>query len=365
MLGVSQALARPLPLLGYIAWWLGDAWRSTPLEGFERVVFVELRIAADGSVRERNGWPEQWQSLRDSAMLAGRGVDLSLALADESDFATVFASTSARREFLRETKRLLRDPAVVGLHLDIEVYRKASSNELALSGFRDVVRTLSQRAKRSGRWQLSVFLPMGGEFDLYSRDDLDGVARVVVQSYDAHWQGDSHAGPLSPLAGGEQVTWRSGLDYARGLGVDDDRIFMSFPLYGYEWPVHGQGERRETVGRARVVPFAPLQAELRPDFPVSVLERVMALGGQFHADSASGSYSFEEASQAWEGWYEDSYSIQVKRQWLECEGVHGMALFALGYDAGLLVKSLASPAPNGQVCTTGAGAEQRTAIPEH
>lgn len=365
VLAASQTLARPVPLLGYVAWWLGDAWQSAPLEAFERVVFVELKIDQDGSVRERNGWPEQWQALRNRVRDAGRGVDLSLALAHETDFASVFASASARRKLLRECARLLRHPDVAGLHLDIEVYREASSSQAALAGFREVVRTLSRRAQRSGRWQLSVFLPMGGEFDLYTRDELEKVSLVVVQSYDAHWLEGPRAGPVAPLNGDGPVTWRKSLDLARALGVDDHRVFLSFPLYGYEWPVRGQGEQRETTGPGRVVPYAPLPAALRASFPSSVLERVTAFGGRFHPDSASGSYRFDEAGQAWEGWFEDGYSIQAKRRWLDCAGGRGMAVFALGYDAGLLVESLASPVPQAPACAPAADKNPLTITPDH
>ena len=39
--------ASPPPTTGYVAWWLGDAWKSTPLEGFERIIFIEQKIECD------------------------------------------------------------------------------------------------------------------------------------------------------------------------------------------------------------------------------------------------------------------------------------------------------------------------------
>ena len=35
-------------MTGYVAWWLGDAWKTTPLEGFERIIFIEQRIDVSG-----------------------------------------------------------------------------------------------------------------------------------------------------------------------------------------------------------------------------------------------------------------------------------------------------------------------------
>lgn len=345
--------AAPRPAVtGYVAWWLGDAWATTPLEGFERIVFIEQRIDASGRISEPNGWPEDWQGLRDAARQAGVGIDLSLGLVQESDFAALFTSPSARRQLLRESARLLDQPGVAGLHIDIEVYRAASTSPAALDGFRAFVETLAQRARRSKRWELSVFLPIGGEVQLYTPATLAGMSRVVVQGYDAHWPEGPRAGPVAPLRGPDPVTWAKALAEARALGVDDARLRLAFPLYGYEWPVEGEGERRATTGKGRALPFAPLPAAQRSAFPSSVIERVARHGAVFDAESGSGRYTFEEAGTRWEGWFEDSTSLQIRRQWLSCEGLDGLAVFALGYDAGLLVSTLASPIPAVAACTT-------------
>lgn len=347
--GVASGAAPPA-LTGYVAWWLDDAWKTTPLDGFERLIFIEQRIDATGRILEANGWPEQWQDLRDAARDAGVGIDLSIALVRESDFIAVFGSPEARRRLLRETERLLRGPDVAGLHIDIEVYRKASTSPEAIAGFREFIETLSRRAKRSKRWELSAFLPIGGERQLYAPASLAGMSRVVVQGYDAHWPDGPRAGPVAPLHGPEAVTWAKALAEARALGVDNARISLAFPLYGYEWPVKGEGWRRETSGQGRVVPFAALPPALRGNFPSSVLERVAAHGAVFHAGPASGSYAFTVAGARWEGWFEDWTSLRIKRQWLACEGVDGMALFALGYDAGALVSSFDRSIPETSTC---------------
>ena len=89
---------------------------------------------------------------------------------------------------------------------------------------------------------------------------------------------------------------------------------------------------------------------MRASFPSSVVERVARHGAVFHEESASGSYAFEQDGTAWEGWFEDWTSLQVKRQWLKCEGVDGLAFFALGYDAGALVSTVAHSFPDDFAC---------------
>ena len=68
----------PPPMTGYVAWWLGDAWKTTPLEGFERIIFIEQRIDVSGRIAGANGWPEQWQELRDASREAGVGVKTAI-----------------------------------------------------------------------------------------------------------------------------------------------------------------------------------------------------------------------------------------------------------------------------------------------
>lgn len=107
------------------------------------------------------------------------------------------------------------------------------------------------------------------------------------------------------------------------------------------------------------MPLAPMPAALRSGFPSSVVERVARHGAQFHAGSASGRYAFAEAGVSWEGWFEDWTSLLIKRQWLACEGVDGLAFFALGYDGGALVSPLVHDSPEPAACpaSSAGGAE--------
>ena len=54
---------------------------------------------------------------------------------------------------------------------------------------------------------------------------------------------------------------------------------------------------------------------------------------------APAQYRFTDASGMCRvGWFEDSWSLGVKADWLRQQGLAGMAFFPLGYDQGVLVK---------------------------
>ena len=48
---------------GYFAWWTRDLWQDLDLSIYDKIFFFDLTPAADGSIRERNGYPTAWQRL--------------------------------------------------------------------------------------------------------------------------------------------------------------------------------------------------------------------------------------------------------------------------------------------------------------
>ena len=339
MLFHTTAQAGPLKAWAYSVWWLPDSWRNAPLQDIDRLLFFELRVNSNGEISERNGWPEKWVDLRLAAKQKNTPLDLTLTLFDSTAFSSLFNSAEATRRLLEECVALARQDGVAGLQLDFEIYTAIAPD--TLTRYRGFVRELSNRLRRqSPPRNLSVFFPIGAESALYDAATLKLVNHVVLQGYDAHWQGSKTAGPLSPLNGNELVTWKKAVAQGLALGVPKKSMLLSFPLYGYEWEVRGPAPRSETIGSGVTTSFAPLPEGVVPAIQFNILDRTRKYGSTHDPVSGSSYYQFRRRNGEFvEGWFEDVRGLTRKSDYLEDEKLGGVAFFPLGYDGGQLIDS--------------------------
>ena len=335
----TPVLAGPLKAWAYSVWWLPDAWRNAPLRNIDRLLFFELKVNSNGEIAERNGWPEKWGDLRLAVKQKNTPLDLTLTLFDPATFTSVFASTEATQRLLEEAVTLARQDGVAGLQLDFEIYT-AIAPEILIR-YRSFVRDLSNRLRRqSPSRNLSIFFPIGGESGLYDAATLKLVNHVILQGYDAHWKDSKTAGPLSPLNGPEVATWKKAVAQGVALGVPRAKLFLSFPLYGYEWEVKSHAPRSETIGSGVTTSFALLPDGPSPDIQFNILGRVKKYGSNHDPVSGSSYYKFKKKNgELVEGWFEDMRALTEKSEYLEEEKLRGIAFFPLGYDGGQLVDS--------------------------
>lgn len=322
---------------GYLGWWLPTTWRSVALDKFDRLLFFQLEVAADGSIAQRHGWPEQWLDLRQAVRLSGTPLDLTLTLLNASTFATLFDSEEAVQHLLAQAMELAAHDDVAGLQLDVEVYTAIDATKLVR--YQQFVQALAlQLHQQQPRKNLSVFFPLGGKSMLYDAATLADVDQVVLQGYDAHWAESKTAGPVAPLTGTDAVTWEKAVVQASKLAIPKSRLILGFPLFGYEWHVLRRTPRSSTLGKGVSTTFAPVASSLLPDITVNVQQRVLQYGATHDAASGSSSYRFKNTNgQFVEGWFEDWWALQRKTDYLMAQQLGGIAFFLLGYDNGELV----------------------------
>jgi spore germination protein len=322
----------------YFAWWLPQSWRSAPLAQIDRLLFFELRVSPQGLVAERNGWPEKWGELRESLGKSATPLDLVLTLLNERDFQSVFSSQAATRQLLEQASALASDPGVAGLHLDFEVFTATPISVQAR--FRQFVVDLSKnlRARKPAR-NLSVFLPIGGEAQIYDLRSIAVVDHVVAQGYDAHWSSGPSAGPVAPLDGESSVTWKKAVAQALALGVKRDKLILSYPLYGYEWPTQDKDPRGLTRGEGVTTTLAPVDPRFLPAIQTNVQDRIKLFGASNDALSGSSYYQFQKNGRWTTGWYEGQWALGKKMSYLHEQKLAGMAFFLLGYDEGKVMEA--------------------------
>lgn len=326
------AQAQPLQTWGYVASWMPDGWRDLPLQDFERLVFFETAFDEQGALSERNGWPDDWQALREAA--GTTPLDVTVRCFDAALMAHVFDTPAAVQRLLLETESIAADERVAGIQLDFEIYDALKPETIA--AYRQFLSKLTVYLHQmKPTRKLTVFYSVGEAATLYDATTLAQIDYVVVQGYDSHWQHGDESGPLSPLAGDERETWKSSLQQVLGAGAHREQVVMSFPLYGYEWPVESPQPRAKTIGEGRVLYYAAAMEDIDSS---SIQDRLVHHGYVYDPVSTSSYYTYQKHNVWYAGWFEDGYALRNKSAFIESERLRGIAFFALGYDKGELVR---------------------------
>jgi spore germination protein YaaH len=335
--GMLSACEAPMPaareLWAYYPWWMREAWREQGFGAYTRLLFFEYRLDGDGNIVAPPEHERVWPALRAATQERWIALDRTVTLFARDDFERLFTREPARARLLVQALALAEEAD--GLQLDIEIFSEVTP--AALSGYREFVQRLSGQLRRAASPKtLSAFLTVGGAQSLYDAATASGLDALVVQGYDAAWEGSRAAGPVAPLRGRGAVTWERGLDDALRLGVARERILFSVPFFGYEWPTISARPAAATRGTGRTITFSAVDAQRLPAIRIDAQARIARFGTRRHLASGAPYYVFADRDGWWQGWYEDEWSLTRKLAFVQRERLGGVAAFAYGYDGGVL-----------------------------
>ncbi len=310
---------------GYYPYWMKDEWRKVDLGLYDRVFFFDVPIGEP--TMQTGGWPQDWQKLIAAAKVTH--LQPAFTLFDAAEFERIFADP-ARRARLWVDMLALSDRAD-GMQLDVEIF--GSVSEKAVQGYRSFVKAISQAPGRQGK-SLSLFVLTEDSAGLYDSETLKAADYVVIQGYDAHWKGSRQSGPVALLQGASPDSWISSLKRYLSLGVPRNKIIMSVPYFGYEWPTLSDAPGALTRGAGREISYAPLPTGLVPEVVASAQARIKQYGLRRDPQSGSPYYAYRDETGWQQGWFEDETSLSAKFAFVKAEHLAGVAVFSLGYDGG-------------------------------
>jgi spore germination protein YaaH len=325
---------------GYFVWWTRGLWEDLDLSVYDKIFFFDVTPASDGSLREKNGYPEMWQRLVERADSFAVPVVPSMALLDADALQTLFVNAEHRNRLLQSSLSLIEESGGAGLHLDYEWF--APATDALRDGFHAYLDALAEEAvKQYPKARLSIFVPA---FQPQGMIDIsripDAFADVVVQGYDIHWLTSPVAGPLSPLHGWSGSNWHTIVRGMEQASLKRKRMFLTVPYYGYEWPTDSDAPGAATRGPAQVTTYGLLDPEHMPDLQLSSRERAERFGQRRDSVSGSPHYAFSDSTGWYQGWYEDPVSLAAKYRFVNEQGLAGVAVFPIGYDGGQLKRVL-------------------------
>lgn len=329
---IQPAEIRGFLVAGYHPWWMQDTWRTYDFDVFDEIYYFSIDLDSTGAIADRNGWPDRWFTMQQDLVRRGVTVSPVVTLFSRQGFERIFSSEVGSGELTSTLIGLLEDsPAVGGLQLDFEIYQPVSST--ARGRFTEFVASLRERmqAVRPGS-RLSMYMLAYDEADVFDEAALAGyVDYFVVQGYDLHGRNEDRTGPIAGLSGWGNRNWKFVVQRFMDLGVPSDRIVMSVPYFGYEWPAASDEPGARTTGAGLTLGYAPIAPELLPGTRRSIEDETLRY--EVRRDSLSGSpyYAYEDSSGWRQVWFEDAQSLAAKYAFVREAGLRGVAIFPPAY----------------------------------
>jgi len=316
---------------GYYAWWMTDAWTEMDLSLYDRIMFFTTRVDSSGFILTRNGWPDAWQDFRAAADSAGTRLVPTVAMMEAETILPVFADSVRWQRLVQDIVRMVDEADSPGLHLDVELFEPAP--DATVGGFHAFLAAL--RRALPAEKELSAFAPAFDVSRMYGLDDIaPHIDMFYVQGYDIHWLTGPTAGPVAPLQAWEGRSWKDIVARYRAAGIEDARLVMTVPYYGYEWPVEHTGYGAPTTGDGRILTWARVDSLRLPDLRLSVEARLDELAVLRDTLSGSPFYTRADSAGVYQGWFEDAESLGTKLDYVGRERLGGVAVFLMGYDSG-------------------------------
>ena len=255
-----------------------------------------------------------------------QGVRVDLTLRPSTDTAnanqTFFANAPAQAAAIANMAAQVASLGLDGANIDVESLY--GTDFPAYGAFGAALRAALVKTHAGARVTVSTNANVSGS-GMAAQAISQGVDRAFLMGYNYRGAGTSPVGSISPLVssvGGLSLSWSIG-QYDK-LHVPRNRIILGLPYYGMTWPTTSGTLHATRSGSG--VAFFPTDSLPPP------------AGTVIHYDAVESSawYAVQDpTTKAWsETYFDDETSLRAKYGLAVSDGLAGVGMWALGYDAG-------------------------------
>jgi len=302
---------------GFLPHWRGDHTEGLRLDLISRLAWFGVELDSSGQVAESNGWPWSWTDLKDAVQASGTSFDLTVTCFDWSGdkIHHLLSNPEYRNQAIASI--LFESEGCDGVNIDFERPRIADRDL-----FSEFVAELADSLHERGQ-TLSVDVTAINWGERFDPAKLVAAADYIfIMGYDFHWNGSSVSGPVAPLEGETYNVTRSVDYYIEETDVVPERIILGIPYYGYDWPTQDTLAYSETQASG----FARIYS--------SAIDRLGYNTLQWHSETSSPWFHYNEGGQTRQCWFEDTVSLALKYDLAKDRNLAGIGIWALTYDAG-------------------------------
>ena len=327
-------------IYGFLPYWQFKSADTLSYDLLTHLALFGIDVGQDGNfiTRELNytepGWAalhsDTFAAIKIKAKSSGTKLILTLRAFDSDNIDTLLSNSSAQDLLITNTLDYLETEGLDGINLDFEYV--AEANDTTRAAFTQFVSRFTQALKAKNpayHVSLDVFADAGDNHRIWQINELTQIVdHLIIMAYDYHRPSSPLAGPVAPLYGAGQF-WDEDITSALSIFVSHSppyKFLLGIPFYGYEWRTTSSQELSQTYPKSGSLATYHRVKQFLENHPETIVN--------WNLYSLSPWFTYQEDDQTWQIYYEDTRSLGIKYDLANQAGLGGIAIWALGYDAG-------------------------------
>lgn len=312
-------------VFGWHPYWVGTAYQNYQWAYLSDLCYFNYEV--NPSTGQNSNSSFAWTTASVVTVAKNQGKKIHICATLFSNHSTFWASTSAQNTFINNMISLLNARGGDGVNIDFE--GMGASDKTPFVNFMTNLNNALHNANPN--WELSVCLYSVDWSGTFNIPALNGIVDFyTIMGYDYYWSGSSQAGPTDPLYNfvtSYNYTLSKTITYYIKQGATPSKLLLGLPYYGREWEVTGTSVPANTTGNfnsSRTLSY------------INNNPSIYSASNKFwDANSFTPLYKYVSGGNNRQCFINDVYSMERRYDFVNQRGIGGIAIWALGYDAGM------------------------------
>ncbi|MBA3680176.1 MAG: T9SS type A sorting domain-containing protein [Bacteroidetes bacterium] len=268
-----------------------------------------------------------WTTASVVTVAKNNGAKIHICATMFSNHSTFWASTTAQTTFINNIVSLLNARGGDGVNIDFE--GMGSSDKVPFVTFMTNLNNALNTANPN--YKLSVCLYAVDWSTAFNIPALNTIVDdFTIMGYAYYYAGSGQAVPSDPLYNfqtGYNYTLSKTITYYLKAGATPSKLLMGLPYYGQEWEVAANTLPANTTGN--------FSSSRTLSYINNNSSTYSAANKNWDGTSYTPYYSYLNAGNWRQCFIDDAYSLGRRYDMVNQRGLGGIAIWALGYDAGM------------------------------
>ncbi|MDO9000385.1 glycosyl hydrolase family 18 protein [Sediminibacterium sp.] len=312
-------------VFGWHPYWVGTAYTAYQWNLLSDLCYFSYDVSPTTGNNTNTSFA--WTTASVVTVAKNNGVKIHICATLFSGHSTFWASSTAQTTFINNIVSLLNARGGDGVNIDFE--GMGSSDKIPFTTFMTNLNNALNTANPN--YKLSVCLyavDWSVAFDIPALNTI--VDDYTIMGYAYYYSGSSQAGPSDPLYNFQTTynyTLSKTITYYLKAGATPSKLLMGLPYYGQEWEVVANTLPANTTGNytsSRTLAYINNNSAT-----------YSAANKKWDGISYTPYYAYQNSSNWRQCFIDDVYSLGRRYDMVNQRGLGGIAIWALGYDAGI------------------------------
>lgn len=310
-------------VLGWYPYWQEDLYKSLNYSLISTMAYFSYEVnPSDGKPLTIHDW--ETTPLIDSVISNGNKVLLTVTNFGDTNNHEFLTNKKSISNLATELRSLLKKRNAHGICLDFEGV--ANRDRDAFTKFIEILHKELNRGDK--KYLIYVAIP---KVDWQKFIDFKTITPLVdefiIMGYGYYGTSSKVAGPISPLYSGtiwDPYSLSTSVNYYLDQNIPTEKLMLGLPFYGSIW----ETESDKIVSEAKAFSGSRPYNYIKENIHTEVNYDSVSFSAWSYYPMNKEQTKFRQV------WFEDSITFAMKLNYIKYKHLHGIGIWALGYDAG-------------------------------